>query len=81
MPIRNDLTPAAIGLEPMLGDFMADLRSVWGPTVLMTGSGSGCFGLFADRGEADDAARAVRRWSRVAFGADFRSRGVARVEE
>jgi 4-diphosphocytidyl-2-C-methyl-D-erythritol kinase len=81
MPIRNDLTPAAVGLEPMLGDFMADLRSVWGPTVLMTGSGSGCFGLFADRGEADDAARAVRRWSRVAFGADFRSRGVARVEE
>jgi 4-diphosphocytidyl-2C-methyl-D-erythritol kinase len=81
MPIRNDLTPAAMDLEPMLGDFMADLRSVWGPTVLMTGSGSGCFGLFPDQSEADDAARAVRGWSRVAFGADLRSRGVVRVEE
>ncbi|MDP9495830.1 MAG: 4-(cytidine 5'-diphospho)-2-C-methyl-D-erythritol kinase [Actinomycetota bacterium] len=81
MPIRNDLTPAAIDLEPMLGDFMADLRSVWGTTVLMTGSGSGCFGLFPDLGEADDAAAAVRGRSRVVFGADLRSRGVARVEE
>lgn len=81
MPIRNDLTPAAIDLEPMLGDFMADLRAVWGTTVLMTGSGSGCFGLFPDLGEADDAARAVHGRSRVVFGADLRSRGVARVEE
>ena len=81
MPIRNDLAPAAIDLEPSLGDFMADLRSIWGTTVLMTGSGSGCFGLFLDQGEADDAARAVRGRSRVAFGADLRSRGVARVEE
>jgi 4-diphosphocytidyl-2-C-methyl-D-erythritol kinase len=81
MPIRNDLTPAAVDLEPMLGDFMADLRSAWGSTVLMTGSGSGCFGLFPDLGEADDAARAVRGRSRVAFGADLRSRGAAQVEE
>jgi 4-diphosphocytidyl-2-C-methyl-D-erythritol kinase len=81
MPIRNDLTPAAIDLEPTLGDFMADLRSAWGSTVLMTGSGSACFGLFLDQGEADDAAQAVRGRSRVAFGADLRRRGVARVEE
>lgn len=81
MPIRNDLTPAAMDLEPMLGDFMADLRSQWGSAVLMTGSGSGCFGLFPDQGEAEDAAQAVRGWSRVAFGAELRSRGVARVEE
>jgi 4-diphosphocytidyl-2-C-methyl-D-erythritol kinase len=81
MPIRNDLTPAAIDLEPMLGDFMADLRSAWGSTVLMTGSGSGCFGLFPDLGEADDAAQAVRSRSRVAFGADLRSHGAARIEE
>lgn len=81
MPIRNDLTPAAMSLEPALGDFMADLRSVWGTTVLMTGSGSGCFGLFLDQGEADDAARTVRARTRVAFGADLRSHGVARVEE
>lgn len=81
MPIRNDLTPAAMDLEPMMADFMADLRSAWGSPVLMTGSGSGCFGFFPDQGEADDAAEAVRGWSRVAFGADFRSYGAGRVEE
>ena len=41
MPIRNDLTPAAIDLEPMLGDFMADLRSAWGSTVSDDGLGIG----------------------------------------
>ncbi|HLF59548.1 MAG TPA: 4-(cytidine 5'-diphospho)-2-C-methyl-D-erythritol kinase [Acidimicrobiia bacterium] len=81
MPIRNDLTPAAMDLEPTLGDFIADLRAMWGSAVLMTGSGSACFGLFPDRGEADDAARAVTGRSRVAFGADLRIHGVSRVEE
>ena len=81
MPIRNDLTPAAMDLEPALGDFMADLRGLWGSAVLMTGSGSACFGFFPDQGEADDAARAASGWSRVAFGADLRDRGVSRVAE
>ncbi|HLF43325.1 MAG TPA: 4-(cytidine 5'-diphospho)-2-C-methyl-D-erythritol kinase [Acidimicrobiia bacterium] len=80
MPIRNDLTPAALDLEPMLGDFMADLRSAWGSAVLMTGSGSGCFGLFPDKSEADDAAESVRVRARVVLAADLRSRGVSRVE-
>ena len=80
MPIRNDLTPAAIALEPALGDFMADLRSAWG-SALMTGSGSGCFGLFPNQGEADDAAEAARGWSRVAFGTDLRSHGASQVED
>lgn len=80
MPIRNDLTPAALDLEPALGDFMADLRSIWG-TALMTGSGSGCFGFFSDPEEATDAADTVRKWSRVAFGAGFRWNGVSEVED
>jgi 4-diphosphocytidyl-2-C-methyl-D-erythritol kinase len=80
MPIRNDLTPAALELEPALGDFMADLRSVWG-TALMTGSGSGCFGFFSDPEEATDAADTVRKWSRVAFGADLRRNGVSQVDD
>jgi 4-diphosphocytidyl-2-C-methyl-D-erythritol kinase len=81
MPIRNDLTPAAMALEPMLGDFIADLRSVWGSSVLMTGSGSGCFALFPNHNEADDAAQAVRRWASRVFAADLRRRGVSRVED
>jgi 4-diphosphocytidyl-2-C-methyl-D-erythritol kinase len=81
MPIRNDLTPAAVALEPMFGDFIADLRSLWGPCVLMTGSGSGCFALFPNHDEADDAAQAVRKWASTAFAADLRRRGVSRVED
>jgi len=80
MPIRNDLTPAAIDLEPALADFMADLRSGWGTAVSMTGSGSACFGFFADLDEADHAARTVAGLCRGAVGAALRPRGVARIE-
>ena len=79
MPIRNDLTPAALVVEPALGDFMADVRDMWDVPVMMTGSGSACFGLFGDVGEAAEAAAAVAG-ARHGFGVALRSRGVARVE-
>ncbi|MGA8039645.1 MAG: 4-(cytidine 5'-diphospho)-2-C-methyl-D-erythritol kinase [Acidimicrobiia bacterium] len=78
MPIRNDLLPAALDLEPRLGDFMADLRGAWGTAVLMTGSGSACFSLFADVGEADGAAQAVSAVCRFSAGVTLRSTGVGR---
>jgi 4-diphosphocytidyl-2-C-methyl-D-erythritol kinase len=77
MPIRNDLIPAAVGIEPALADFMADLRMQWGGPVLMTGSGSGCFGFFPDPEEAADAARSVENLCRAAVGTGLRSNGVA----
>jgi 4-diphosphocytidyl-2-C-methyl-D-erythritol kinase len=77
IPIRNDLTPAALDLEQTLADFMADLRLRWGGPVLMTGSGSGCFGFFPDPEEAVDAARSVEDLCRAAVGVGLRSRGVA----
>ena len=77
IPIRNDLTPAAFDLEPTLADFMADLRLRWGGPVLMTGSGSGCFGFFPDPDEASDAARSVEDLCRAVVGARLRPRGVA----
>jgi 4-diphosphocytidyl-2-C-methyl-D-erythritol kinase len=77
IPIRNDLTPAAFELEPTMPDFMADLRLRWGGPVLMTGSGSGCFGFFPDLEEAVDAARSVEDLCRAAVGVGLRSRGVA----
>jgi 4-diphosphocytidyl-2-C-methyl-D-erythritol kinase len=80
IPIRNDLTPAAVDLEPALADFMADLRSAWGTVVAMTGSGSACFGFFPDLDEAHDAARSVAAVCRGAVGAALRPRGVERVE-
>lgn len=56
MPMRNDLLPAALDLEPRLGDFMADLRALWGTAVGLTGSGSACFAYFPETSEAAGAA-------------------------
>ncbi|HEU5111982.1 MAG TPA: hypothetical protein VFU96_01620 [Acidimicrobiia bacterium] len=77
MPIRNDLIPAAMTIEPALADFMADLRKLWGSPVLMTGSGSACFGFFPDDEEAVDAGRSVEHLCRAVVGAGLRSNGVA----
>lgn len=79
MPMRNDLLPAAVDLEPRLGDFMSDIASVWGTTVCLTGSGSACFGYFTTLDEAADAAAAVVDLARDARGANLRPTGVSRV--
>ena len=77
MPIRNDLTPAAMDLEPTLGDFMADLRSEWGTAVAMTGSGSACFAYFPTIDEAHAAAEAVTHEGAECRGVVLRPTGVA----
>lgn len=79
LPLRNDLLPAALDLEPLLGDFMADLRTVWGVPVSLTGSGSACFGYFGTVEEASDAAAAVTQFALETKGAAPRPRGVAPV--
>ncbi len=81
MPMRNDLLPAAVDLEPRLGDFMTDVSSVWGTTVCLTGSGSACFGYFATLDEAADAATAVSDLTREARGVALRDHGVRRHED
>lgn len=78
MPMRNDLLPAALSLEPMLGDFMSEVGSIWGAPVCLTGSGSGCFGYFATVGEAADAALATTHLAAGARGVELRPRGVRR---
>jgi 4-diphosphocytidyl-2-C-methyl-D-erythritol kinase len=79
IPIRNDLTPAAVSLQPELADFMADLRAQWEGPVALTGSGSACFGFFPDPDEAADAAKAVSSICRSSVGAGLRDRGVTRA--
>ena len=79
VPVRNDLLPAALFLEPRLGDFMADLRSAWGGAVCLTGSGSACFGFFATRDEADDAVDHVAPIIATGQGASLRDVGVSEV--
>lgn len=80
MPMRNDLQPAAVDLEPRLGDFMADIRAVWGTGVCLTGSGSACFGYFASLTEAEDAARAVSGYASVSRGVALRPHGVSKTQ-
>lgn len=79
MPMRNDLLPAALDIEPLLGDFMADVSAAWGTTVCLTGSGSACFGYFSTLDEASDAASAVSGLVREGRGVELRERGVAIV--
>lgn len=79
MPLRNDLLPAALDLEPMLAEFMAELRALWETSVAMTGSGSACFGFFTNLEEAADAAAAVSDFSQYARGVEPRPRGVAEI--
>jgi len=74
-PLRNDLTPAALSLEPGLGDWAAELAAGWGRPVAMTGSGSAHFAFFLDFDEAAAAADAVGS-ARSAFAAGLRVRGV-----
>lgn len=81
MPMRNDLLPAALDLEPRLGDFIADVASVWGTTVSMTGSGSACFGYFTTLDEAEDAAAAVSSLTVISRGVALRPHGVARLPD
>lgn len=81
MPMRNDLLPAALDLEPLLGDFISDLASVWETPVCLTGSGSACFGYFATVDEATDAAGSVAPMVREGRGVGLRGHGVARVED
>lgn len=77
IPIRNDLEPAAIDIRPELGDFMGDVRALWGGPVMLTGSGPACFGLFGDVSEATGAAMSVPG-TRAAVGVELRDHGVAR---
>lgn len=74
-PIRNDLYPAAVALDPRIAEWVDELSSLWATEVAMTGSGSALFAYFADRDEADAAAAAVTTPSRIATGASLRSVG------
>jgi 4-diphosphocytidyl-2-C-methyl-D-erythritol kinase len=60
--LRNDLEPAAVGLQPVIGDVLRALTAAPGCLLArMSGSGATCFGLF---GNEDAAGRAVRELQR-----------------
>jgi 4-diphosphocytidyl-2-C-methyl-D-erythritol kinase len=56
----NDLQAPAMSLVPAIADVLTGLARTGAPVVRMSGSGATCFALFADRGVADHAARALK---------------------
>ncbi len=57
----NDLEPAAVTLEPLIGSVLAALRALPGCRLArMSGSGATCFALFADPEAAEAAAAGLR---------------------
>ncbi len=56
----NSLQPGVLGLEPVVGDVLAALRATRLRGVVMSGSGSTCFGLAAKETDAQDVAAAVQ---------------------
>jgi 4-diphosphocytidyl-2-C-methyl-D-erythritol kinase len=62
---RNDLEPAALALRPVIADVLAALAALPGCLLArMSGSGTTCFGLFADR---ETAGRAVSEMPRTGW--------------
>jgi 4-diphosphocytidyl-2-C-methyl-D-erythritol kinase len=54
---RNDLTPPAISIEPVVGEMLAAIAATDGCLLSrMSGSGATCFGLFATQAQATEAA-------------------------
>lgn len=56
---RNDLEPAATAIAPIIGEALRRLRETNCLLARMSGSGSGCFGLYRSKGEAETAACAI----------------------
>jgi 4-diphosphocytidyl-2-C-methyl-D-erythritol kinase len=80
LPIRNDLYPAAIALDPRVGDWRSELGARWGVPVAMTGSGSALFAFFPSASEASSAAAAVDVPCRLSVGVEPTDRGWRIVE-
>jgi 4-diphosphocytidyl-2-C-methyl-D-erythritol kinase len=57
--LENDLQPAALSLDPEIGDAIRALESVGAARALITGSGPTAFGLFPDKAIADRAAASL----------------------
>jgi 4-diphosphocytidyl-2-C-methyl-D-erythritol kinase len=58
---RNDLTNAAVGLVPVIGEVLDRLATLEGALIArMSGSGATCFALFAEAGAAATAGARLR---------------------
>ncbi len=76
--LQNDLQPAALHLQPLIGEVLAALQATPGCLLArMSGSGASCFGLYVDAATACTAAEALPdphwwRWAGpLQHGSDF----------
>jgi 4-diphosphocytidyl-2-C-methyl-D-erythritol kinase len=58
-PIRNDLFPAAVSLDPRVGEWRDEISRIWGTGVAMTGSGTALFAFFTTLDEALSAVETI----------------------
>lgn len=75
-PLRNDLYPAAVALEPGVAEWRNMLEGEWSRPVFMTGSGPSLAAYFVDRDEAMAAVEAAPGGHRAAFAAEPAPAGV-----
>ena len=59
-PLFNDLEPAAVAVEPRLGELLSVLRDGLSLHAHVTGSGAACFVICADAAAARDTAERIR---------------------
>lgn len=58
-PVRNDLLPAAVSLDPRVGEWRDEISTRWNTGVAMTGSGSALFSFFSTLDEARSAVASI----------------------
>lgn len=66
---RNDLEPPARMVQPVISDVLAAISASGSLLTRMSGSGATCFGIYADRAQAEAAAARLGRpgwWVRAA---------------
>jgi 4-diphosphocytidyl-2-C-methyl-D-erythritol kinase len=79
-PLANDLYPAAVSIAPAIDEWRAELVSLWGVPVMMTGSGAALFAYFPTRSEAEGAVRQVPPGAAVVRAAEPINRGWEALE-
>ena len=81
LPIRNDLFPAAVSLDPRVGEWRDEIATRWNTGVAMTGSGSALFAFFSTIDEARGAVANIDAPTRAIEAVEPVSLGWDRIDE
>jgi 4-diphosphocytidyl-2-C-methyl-D-erythritol kinase len=81
LPIRNDLFPAAVSLDPRIGEWRDEIATRWGTGVAMTGSGSALFAFFSTIDEALSAVASIDVPTRATEAVEPVAIGWERIDE